>query len=76
MRDAGFLARRPIAHRGRHDGNKTVWENTLSAFELAIAGGYAIECDLQYAADAAPVVFNYDDMAPRGKINGDISTKT
>ena len=56
------LIRQPVAHRGLHDGNHAVWENTLSAFEAAISGGFAIECDLQYAADAVPVVFHDDDM--------------
>jgi len=76
MRDAGFLTRQPIAHRGRHDGNKAVWENTLSAFEKAIAEGYAIECDLQYAADAAPVVFHDDDMQRLCNVNADVRSKT
>ncbi len=76
MRDVAFLARQPIAHRGLHDGNKAVWENTLSAFERAIDAGYAIECDLQYAADAAPVVFHDDDMQRLCNVNADIRTKT
>jgi len=76
MRDVGFLTRQPIAHRGLHDGNKSVWENTLSAFQRAIDAGYAIECDLQYAADAAPVVFHDDDMQRLCNIKADIRTKT
>ena len=39
-----------------------VWENTLSAFARAADAGFAIECDLQYAADAVPVVFHDDDL--------------
>ena len=76
MRDVAFLTRQPIAHRGLHDGNKAVWENTLSAFERAIDAGYAIECDLQYAADAAPVVFHDDDMQRLCNVKGDIRSKT
>jgi glycerophosphoryl diester phosphodiesterase len=71
-----FLTARPIAHRGQHDGNVAVWENTLSAFKRAIANGYAIECDLQYAADAVPVVFHDDDMERLCKIKGDVRAKT
>lgn len=76
MADASFITRRPIAHRGLHDGNKAVWENTLSAFEAAIAGGYAIECDLQYASDAEPVVFHDDDMERLCNVKGDVREKT
>lgn len=76
MRDLAFLTRRPIAHRGLHDGNKAVWENTPSAFERAIAHGYAIECDLQYAADAVPVVFHDDDMQRLCNMQADIRSKT
>ena len=76
MVDAAFLAARPIAHRGLHDGNKVVWENTLSAFERAVEGGYGIECDLQYAADAVPVVFHDDDMTRLCNVASDIRSKT
>lgn len=49
---------RPIAHRGLHDAAAGVIENTRSAFEAAIAAGYAIELDLQEARDGEPVVFH------------------
>lgn len=52
----------PIAHRGLHDRAKGVIENTASAFEAAIAGGFAIECDVQLTADGVPVIFHDDDM--------------
>jgi glycerophosphoryl diester phosphodiesterase len=50
--------KRPIAHRGLHDLAKGVVENTASAFAAAIAGDYAIECDLQEAACGEPMVFH------------------
>jgi glycerophosphoryl diester phosphodiesterase len=76
MADASFIKSRPIAHRGLHDGNKAVWENTLSAFEAAIAAGYGIECDLQYAADATPVVFHDNKMKRLCSLSGDVRAKT
>ena len=76
MADPAFLSRLPIAHRGLHDGNKTVWENTLSAAERAISAGFGIECDVQYAADAVPVVFHDDDMKRLCNIRGDVRSKT
>lgn len=53
---------RPIAHRGLHDRAKGVIENSFSAFEAAIAGGYAIECDVQLSSDGVPYIFHDDDL--------------
>jgi glycerophosphoryl diester phosphodiesterase len=52
---------RPIAHRGLHDRASGIIENSASAFEAAISGGYAIECDIQLSSDGVPVVFHDDD---------------
>jgi glycerophosphoryl diester phosphodiesterase len=53
-----WLTARPIAHRGLHDMNQARFENTLSAFEAAAAGGYAIECDVVLSAEGVPMVFH------------------
>lgn len=58
MADISWLTRRPIAHRGYHDLNRSRWENTLSAFDAAIERDYAIECDVHLSADGVPVVFH------------------
>jgi len=50
-----WLTARPIAHRGLHDGASAI-ENTTSAFQAAIDGGYAIETDVQITADGEAVV--------------------
>ena len=56
-----WITDRPIAHRGYHDMNKAVWENTPSAFARAIDAGFPIECDLQLSSDDVAVVFHdYD----------------
>lgn len=52
----------PIAHRGFHDLSNGVIENTASAFEAAIAGGYAIECDVQLSSDGVPYIFHDDKL--------------
>jgi glycerophosphoryl diester phosphodiesterase len=44
------------------DGNKAVWENTLTAFSRAIAGNYAIECDVHLSKDGVPVVIHDADL--------------
>lgn len=71
-----WLTAEPVAHRGYHDLNKAVWENTLSAFSRAIEAGFAIECDVQLAADSVPVIFHDDDMARLTGIKGDVREHT
>ena len=34
----------------------------MAAFKAAIAGSYAIECDLQISSDGVPMVFHDDDL--------------
>jgi glycerophosphoryl diester phosphodiesterase len=51
-----WLTARPVAHRGLHDAASGVIENTASAFTAAIAGDYAIECDVQASVDGEAMV--------------------
>jgi len=53
-----WLTARPIAHRGLHDRAAGVIENSLAAARAAIAGGFAIECDVQDSADGEAFVFH------------------
>lgn len=53
-----WLATRPVAHRGLHDPDRSIPENTLAAFEAAIEAGYPIELDVQLSADQQAVVFH------------------
>lgn len=50
------------AHRGYHDGNVAVAENSLSSFEAAIAAAYGIELDVQLSSDKVPMVFHDADL--------------
>ena len=59
-----WLIARPVAHRGLHDAQKGIIENTSSAFRAAIAGRYGIECDLQISADGEAMV-HHDDALGR-----------
>lgn len=61
---------RPIAHRGLHDAAAGVIENSASAFEAAIAAGYALECDVQLSADGVPFVFHDDDFDRLTAVSG------
>ena len=62
-----WLVERPIAHRGLHDGNRLIPENSVPAALAAIAAGYAIECDIQMSADGTPHVFH---DATAGRMTG------
>jgi len=53
---AAFL--KPIAHRGLHNPARGIVENTVPAFEAAIAKGYGIECDVRPAGCGTPMVFH------------------
>jgi glycerophosphoryl diester phosphodiesterase len=59
-----WLTARPVAHRGLHDAQKGIIENTPSAFEAAITGGYGIECDLQISSDGEAMV-HHDEALGR-----------
>jgi glycerophosphoryl diester phosphodiesterase len=70
--DLTWLKETPVAHRGYHDLNKAVWENTLSAFSRAIEAGFAIECDIQLSADSVPMVFHDHDLQRLCGITGEV----
>lgn len=46
------------AHRGLHDGNHQVAENSLEAFRRAVEAGYGMELDVQLTRDEQLVVFH------------------
>src|SRR5258708_3259023 len=56
MSGPDWLTAQPAAHRGLHDLAVGVVENTASAFAAAIAGGFAIETDLQISSDGEAMV--------------------
>lgn len=64
MSSLDWLTARPIAHRGLHDAQAGIIENTATAFSAAITAGYGIECDLQVSADGEAMV-HHDDVLGR-----------
>ncbi|OWV75422.1 glycerophosphodiester phosphodiesterase [Rhizobium sp. R339] len=76
MTNAAWIKDVPVAHRGYHDLNKHVWENTLSAFSRAVEAGFAIECDLHYASDGVPIIFHDEDLKRLCNLNGDVRERT
>jgi len=51
-----------FAHRGLHDAQAGIVENTLPAFEAACQSGYGMELDIQLTRDRQVVVFHDDTL--------------
>lgn len=64
MADCDWIIEKPVAHRGLHNSDAGIIENTASAFAAAVAGGYAMECDVQISKDGEAMVF-HDDTVDR-----------
>ena len=60
--DASALTGRYYAHRGLHDAKAGIPENSMAAFERAVAAGYGIEFDVQLTSDRIPVVFHDETL--------------
>ena len=64
MTDLRWLIERPIAHRGLHDADAAIVENSASSVAAAAAAGYGIEVDLQLTVDGEAMV-HHDDVLGR-----------
>ncbi len=65
-----------VAHRGLHDKNIGIPENSLAAFARAIEKGYAIENDIHLTADGEVVVFHDDTLDRVCGVSGKVEEKT
>ena len=61
-KDIEWLNDIKIAHRGLHNLNKGIPENTIAAFSKAIEKGVAIELDIHILKDNNIVVFHDDNL--------------
>jgi glycerophosphoryl diester phosphodiesterase len=75
-RDCIWLRTQPIAHRGLHQLERSIPENSLSAFQAAIDRNYAIELDLHLSADNEVVVFHDDTLERTTGIAGELCNKS
>lgn len=61
-KDTSFLTKNMIAHRGYHDIEKCIPENSMRAFEEATKNNYIIELDVHILKDDEVVVFHDDNL--------------
>jgi len=60
--DASMLMGVYYAHRGLHDNQAGVPENSMAAIRRAVEAGYGIEFDVQLTRDRIPVVFHDESL--------------
>ena len=71
-----WLTARPVAHRGLHDISRGIVENMPAAAQAAIAGHFAIECDIQLTADGEAMVHHDDELGRLTEGSGALLAKT
>jgi glycerophosphoryl diester phosphodiesterase len=76
MRAPHWLTARPVAHRGLHDIARGIVENMPGAAQAAIAGNFAIECDIQLTSDGEAMVHHDDELGRLTEGSGALLTKT
>ena len=76
MRAPDWLIARPVAHRGLHDASRGIIENMPAAAQAAVAGNFAIECDIQLSADGEAMVHHDDALGRLTEGSGRLREKT
>jgi glycerophosphoryl diester phosphodiesterase len=67
---------RPVAHRGLHDISRGIVENMPAAAQAAVAGNFAVECDIQLSADCEAMVHHDDTLGRLTDGSGRLRDKT
>jgi glycerophosphoryl diester phosphodiesterase len=76
MRAPDWLTARPVAHRGLHDISRGIVENMPAAAQAAVAGNFAIECDIQLSSDGEAMVHHDDALGRLTEGSGALLGKT
>ena len=76
MRAPDWLTARPVAHRGLHDASRGIIENMPAAARAAVAGNFAIECDIQLTADGEAMVHHDDELGRLTEGSGALKAMT
>lgn len=75
-RDLSFLKEKYIVHRGMHDKNLGILENTIESFKKAIQNNYPIELDVHLLKDNNVIVFHDDNLSRMAGINKKVKNMT
>ena len=76
MRAPDWLTARPVAHRGLHDISRGIVENMPAAALAAVAGNFAIECDIQLSSDGEAMVHHDNALGRLTEGSGALLGKT
>jgi len=76
LRATEWLTARPVAHRGLHDAASGIIENMPAAARAAVAGNFAIECDIQLSADGEAMVHHDGVLGRLTEGSGRLREKT
>lgn len=68
-KEKNFLVEKPFLHRGWHDIEKGIPENSMKSFLLAMAEGYPIELDVHLLKDGTLVVIHDNNLKRLTGIN-------
>lgn len=70
--DVSLVKKLPIAHRGLHNVEQNIIENSHGAVMAAISHGYAIEVDVQLTKDGQAIVFHDEALDRLIATSGDV----
>ena len=65
-----------FAHRGYHNQEKLIPENSMAAFQAAVAKGYGIELDIHITKDGKLAVFHDDTLERMCQVSGSVESYT
>jgi glycerophosphoryl diester phosphodiesterase len=68
-----WLTEQPFAHRGLHDEPNGVIENTVPAFDCAIAKTHGVEIDIQASFDGHAMVFHDETLERLTELEGPVN---
>ena len=71
-KDREYFKHKNYAHRGLHDIKNGIPENSLPAFEAAVANGYGVELDVQLSKDGQVVVFHDVELERACGVKGSV----
>ncbi|VEU80268.1 glycerophosphodiester phosphodiesterase family protein [Haploplasma axanthum] len=74
MKNLNFLKEWQIAHRGLHNNNNKIPENSIIAYKEAINKNYAIELDITFLTDGSIVCFHDDNLLRMTGVDLEIKT--